>query len=326
MKVKLENIEVIEKLQMRKKEKDVIRITDLVCEHCKSYFELSYKIYLDKKENLKPFLCKKCRLSEGYKKGTEKRLKTLKERYGVTNNLHIKQVREKTKADWVKKYGTDNPAKSDEIKQKMSKTIARHTEEQVRQATAKSKATRQLRYGAYFSKEKIEKTERTLIEKYGSLEKAYSERAKKVTQTLLERYGQNYPIQSHKKYAFDGLLFDSSWELSLYIWLKDCGIEFEYHPKSLEYVGDDGKTHLYYPDFLINGKIVEIKGDHFFNEKGEPFDKYTKKSWKKKYDFILENGGSILRFEDMKQYIEYVHQFYGKNFLKKHKMKATTIA
>ena len=322
MKVKKENLEVIEKLQMKKKEKDRIRITDLVCEHCKCYFELSYKIFLDKKENNKPFLCKKCRFSEAYKKGNEKRLNTLKTKYGTTNNLHIKEVEQSVKNKWIEKYGVDNPAKSDTIKNKMKKTISCRTDEQKAEAASKSKKTRELKYGAYFSKETIEKTNRTLIEKYGSIHEAYKQRYEKVQEVFLKKYGTKYPIMtySHKKYCFDGLLFDSSWELSLYIWLKDCNIDFEYHSKSFEYIGDDGNKHTYYPDFIINGKIIEIKGDHFFNEKGEPYNKYTKQSWKAKYDFIISNGGQILKLEDMKPYIEYVHEYYGKDFLKSCKL------
>ena len=45
MKVKLANTEVIEKLQMKKKEKDSIRISDLKCERRGSFFEMSYKIF-----------------------------------------------------------------------------------------------------------------------------------------------------------------------------------------------------------------------------------------------------------------------------------------
>lgn len=289
MKVKLANIEVIEKLQMKKKEKDSIRISDLKCERCGSFFEMSYKIFTKKKTENLPFLCKKCRLSETYYKSNDKRQKTLKNKYGVTNNLHIKSVEQKIKDGW----------------------------------TEKSKKTKQLKYGAYFSKEKIEKTNKTLIEKYGSLENAYKQRYEKIQNVFQSKYGTKYPLMfySHKKYGFDDNLFDSSWELAYYIWLKDKGISFEYHTQKIEYIGDDGKNHIYFPDFIVNGKIVEIKGDHFFNEKGEPFNKYTKRSWKAKYDLILQKGGQIFRFEDIKPYLSYVKENYGDGFLKQWKIK-----
>lgn len=282
MKVKLANIEVIEKLQMKKKEKDSIRISDLKCERCGSFFEMSYKIFTKKKTENLPFLCKKCRLSETYYKSNDKRQKTL-------NNLHIKNVEQKIKDGWIEK----------------------------------SKKTRQLKYGAYFSKEKIEKTNKTLIEKYGSLENAYKQRYEKIQNVFQSKYGTKYPLMfySHKKYGFDNNLFDSSWELAYYIWLKDKGISFEYHTQKIEYIGDDGKNHIYFPDFIVNGKIVEIKGDHFFNEKGEPFNKYTKRSWKAKYDLILQKGGQIFRFEDIKPYLSYVKENYGDGFLKQWKIK-----
>lgn len=282
MKVKLANIEVIEKLQMKKKEKDSIRISDLKCERCGSFFEMSYKIFTKKKAENLPFLCKKCRLSETYYKSNGKRQKTL-------NNLHIKNVEQKIKDGWIEK----------------------------------SKKTRQLKYGAYFSKEKIEKTNKTLIEKYGSLENAYKQRYEKIQNVFQSKYGTKYPLMfySHKKYGFDNNLFDSSWELAYYIWLKDKGISFEYHTQKIEYIGDDGKNHTYFPDFIVNGKIVEIKGDHFFNEKGEPFNKYTKRSWKAKYDLILQKGGQIFRFEDIKPYLSYVKENYGDGFLKQWKIK-----
>ena len=289
MKVKLANIEVIEKLQMKKKEKDSIRISDLKCERCGSFFEMSYKIFTKKKTENLPFLCKKCRLSETHYKSNDKRQKTLKNKYGVTNNLHIKSVEQKIKDGWIEK----------------------------------SKKTRQLKYGAYFSKEKIEKTNKALIEKYGSLENAYKQRYEKIQNVFQSKYGTKYPLMfySHKKYGFDNNLFDSSWELAYYIWLKDKGISFEYHTQKIEYIGDDGKNHTYFPDFIVNGKIVEIKSDHFFNEKGEPFNKYTKRSWKAKYDLILQKGGQIFRFEDIKPYLSYVKENYGDGFLKQWKIK-----
>lgn len=282
MKVKLANIEVIEKLQMKKKEKDSIRISDLKCERCGLFFEMSYKIFTKKKTENLPFFCKKCRLSETYYKSNDKRQKTL-------NNLHIKNVEQKIKDGWIEK----------------------------------SKKTRQLKYGAYFSKEKIEKTNKALIEKYGSLENAYKQRYEKIQNVFQSKYGTKYPLMfySHKKYGFDNNLFDSSWELAYYIWLKDKGISFEYHTQKIEYIGDDGKNHTYFPDFIVNGKIVEIKGDHFFNEKGEPFNKYTKRSWKAKYDLILQKGGQIFRFEDIKPYLSYIKENYGDGFLKQWKIK-----
>lgn len=322
MKVKFNDLETLNRFQMKKNEKDTVRVTEIPCEKCGSLFEQSFKFLQKKKLEHKPVLCEKCRLSEAYHKSDAKRKQTLIQRYGCTNNLHIKSVEEKVKKNWTEKYGVDNPAKSDSVKEKMKKTISSRTEEQKNQATKKSKETRLLKYGAYFSKEKVEKTNQTLIEKYGSVEEAYKQRYEKIQKIFEEKYGTKYPVMmySHKKYCFDNTFFDSSWELAYYIWLKDNGKQFEYHPAYLEYFDEFGKKHEYFPDFIVEGHIVEIKGDHFFNEKGEPFDKYKNCSWKSKYEFILQKGGKILRYNDVKFYLSYVAENYGNDFLKSWKM------
>lgn len=72
-------------------------------------------------------------------------------------------------------------------------------------------------------------------------------------------------------------MFDSSWEIAYYIWLKDNMIIFEYQPNiSFKYIVN-GQIHYYRPDFKVNDEIHEIKGEQFFNETAMicPWD-YTK--------------------------------------------------
>ena len=60
------------------------------------------------------------------------------------------------------------------------------------------------------------------------------------------------------------MTFGSNWEFKVYDFLTENHIEFEYQPEiSFEYEYD-GNKHTYHPDFLVNGKIYEIKGDQFF--------------------------------------------------------------
>ena len=68
-------------------------------------------------------------------------------------------------------------------------------------------------------------------------------RQNKTRITSLLKYNTESPNQCHeiickmrKKYIYDNLRFDSSWEIAYYIWLKDHNIEFEYQPDiSFEY-------------------------------------------------------------------------------------------
>ena len=78
----------------------------------------------------------------------------------------------------------------------------------------------------------------------------------------------------------------------------------------------DGVTHYYHPDFLVNGRIHEVKGDNFFkiNESTGREEMYLtwqgdlsgeEYEWrcgllKAKYQCMLANNVVILRSKDIK--------------------------
>lgn len=64
-----------------------------------------------------------------------------------------------------------------------------------------------------------------------------------------------------RKYLYDGLLFDSSPELCIYIWLQDHGVGFVYQPDVSFSYEFNGEQHKYFPDFLVDGTFYEVKGD-----------------------------------------------------------------
>ena len=51
---------------------------------------------------------------------------------------------------------------------------------------------------------------------------------------------------------------DSSYELAYLIWNLDNNISLERNKEGFEYIYN-GKKHLFYPDFIVNGRYVEIK-------------------------------------------------------------------
>ena len=60
------------------------------------------------------------------------------------------------------------------------------------------------------------------------------------------------------------MTFDSSWEFLVYDFLVEHDISFEYHPAiSFSYEYNESR-HIYHPDFLVNGRIYEVKGEQFF--------------------------------------------------------------
>ena len=59
---------------------------------------------------------------------------------------------------------------------------------------------------------------------------------------------------------------DSSWELAFVIYCLDHGKQIERNLKSWFYTDNDGKIRKYYPDFLVNGELYEIKGPKRAND------------------------------------------------------------
>lgn len=67
-------------------------------------------------------------------------------------------------------------------------------------------------------------------------------------------------VKSYKAGTYDGISFDSSWELAFYLYCKDKEVQIERNKQGFPYFYD-GKKRLYYPDFIINGnEYIEIKG------------------------------------------------------------------
>lgn len=156
----------------------------------------------------------------------------------------------------------------------------------------------------------------------------------KSKQTCIEKYGTenailNYDIfvKSKQKYYYDERYFDSSWELAYYIWLKDNNIDFEYQPDiKFKYIYNN-EIHYYHPDFKIDNKLQEIKGNLFFennniNEKMIcPFNRQLDDLYESKHQCMIANNVQILTENDIKEYIIYVKLNYGINFLKNCKIQ-----
>ncbi|MCF0125775.1 MAG: hypothetical protein HUJ68_08505 [Clostridia bacterium] len=254
----------------------------------------------------------------------------------MENPDKLKNALEKRKATCLKKYGTDNVSKNNDIKDKTAETCLKRYGCKSILGTEKINALGQK---AAHSKEAYEKRKQTCLKRYGvehhmqnkdiqeKLKKTYKNftgfdhpmHNPKVKQAMIEKYGE---IGRVKGYYFNDIHFDSSWELAFYIYLTDNNKSFIYHPNfSFTYIGDDNQEHIYLPDFLVEGQFYEIKGTQFFNEKGEPYNMYTKTYWWDKYNSLIKNNVKILLKDDIKVYLEYVKKEYGKHFLSYWKLK-----
>lgn len=189
---------------------------------------------------------------------------------------------------------------------------------------AKSDATNMALYGTSDSgnlPEFREKARQTSMKNWGVDNPSQSEIIRqKVKETNLRLYGnENGP--GIKKVLFDGIWFDSNWEVVFYKWLKYKNKEFKYHPISIPYMIGETK-HLYFPDFVVGEHLYEVKGDQFFriNEatgKEEMFlpwkgklsdEEYYWRCGKEeaKHQCMLRNNVRILKKRDVHSLTEYM--------------------
>lgn len=115
------------------------------------------------------------------------------------------------------------------------------------------------------------------------------------------------------RYYYDGQRFDSSWELAYYIWLKDHNIPFEFHIDPIDY-SYQGKMHRYFPDFKVNGMLVEIKGPQLLKlmQESNSLDNA-------KYRCMVEHGVKIMT--DCSEYLNYIEEKYGKDYMQQFRNK-----
>ncbi len=104
-----------------------------------------------------------------------------------------------------------------------------------------------------------------------------------------------------KKGWYNGIFCDSSWELAYLLFCEHNGVAVVRNTQKFKYV-HDGKWMHYIPDFIVNGKFVEIKG-------------YQTDQWESKkaqFPHDLE----ILTSTEMTHILEFVVGLYGKDFIK----------
>ena len=241
---------------------------------------------------------------------------------------------DRSKSTSMEIYGVDNPAKSEEIKQKIVDSMVKNHgvkyAQQKPEIRAKTDATSLEKYGklrAFLLPEVFEKIRKTHKEKYGvefplqaqeirdkitliygSPNYIISEHCKKRMQ---DKYGSEYFVTSQKyrefmleTYGAESAmqcpeLFrkaqSTSFRRKPYISpdgktfmvlgyegaaldeiLKEEGIKTVYAGEDPEipvfqYVGDDDKTHYYYPDIYIpeENRVIEIKSVYTYNQDPE---------------------------------------------------------
>ena len=99
---------------------------------------------------------------------------------------------------------------------------------------------------------------------------------------------------------YKGIHCDSSWELAYLVYHLDHNLYIERCKEKRYYVWNN-KQHTYYPDFITDDGIIEIKG-------------YSTDQWKSKEE--QNPDVKVLYKNEIKPYLDYVTNTYGTDFIK----------
>lgn len=278
----------------------------------------------------------------------EKCNKTKLERFGTLGISALPEIKEKLKRAHLKKYGVVHSSKSDVVKAKTAKTNLERYGYTAAAKNEKVKKKLSVAMKANFSnkeryKQIMEKREKTSIQKYGytaaakrletrkklsSIMKAHFSNPKRKREILEKRYRTNlkrYGVSGAVtfRYIYKNVKFDSSWELAFYLYNLSLNKPIKRCTKSFEYEFE-GNSHLYFPDFEINDKIFEIKGDHFFNEEGLmicPFNRVKDGLFQAKQQCGIKNNVIFITRKEITPYLDYMENKYGKKWKEIFKIK-----
>ena len=323
-----------------------------LCRSCK-FKHTNLKIYGYENQNQDPEIKEKARKTNLKRYGVEhafqskefleKANNTMLQRYGVKWAQQSEEIKEKTKQNNLQKYGVISPAQLEETKEKARQTCQEKygtdNYAQSEEFLIKSKATNLQKYGVenYMQLEEgKEKVKQTCLDKYGVEYYSQTEEYKeKYKSTCLQKYGVPHYFQSeefqkkvNKKYKYKGINFDSSWELAYYIFNENNNIPTIRNPQRIEYYLNEIE-HYYYPDFLVEGQLIEIKSSDMLNKDFSlkpPTKKLircqTEEEKQYLYDLCVvktqcmrENNVRIISDKEIKFYLDYIEKTYGKNYL-----------
>lgn len=250
----------------------------------------------------------------------DKYRKTCQERYGVSNASACETIKEKRKKTWLNNYGVDNPSKAPEVIKKISESnLKNHGVPWVMQNT-EILEKRSNWWKDNFGNSNPFKTTHfkevakdTKLLKYGDMNFNNRQQA---SDTMLELYGVTNNSKSPtfqktktKQYEYKDEMFDSSWELAVWIFFTDNNLPITREPVRIPYI-DGTKERVYFPDFLVGDTLLEIKGDNFFTPNGVFKDA-------SKLKCMVENNVVMWRYSEVKTFLNYCkRKFDSKDWAK----------
>lgn len=216
------------------------------------------------------------------------------EKYGTTHHMKNKDFCDNFFKKYEEKTGYKTPLTSPKALENLNKKYNTNVTNpfQIEEIKEKIKKTKEERYGDS-SYNNIEKMRQTNLEKY-EVEASWA--------------NHDVRLKAQKKYFYDNKNFDSSWELSMYMHLKENNIDFEYQPDIYFEYEARNRVRRYYPDFRIENIYYEIKGEQFYDKENDtfinPYNEEENDIYNAKHECLVKNNIKILFYEDIKDIIE----------------------
>lgn len=219
------------------------------------------------------------------------------------NKSNLESTKSKARETHIKNYGENyRQLMSDRLKKSMLEKYGVESTMQSKDLKNKVFETQQRLFGGW-ALANTEIHEKTIS--VGKLKDSYVKGS--YWHNLSEDELQDIIAKRNKRYTYQGIQFDSSWELAFYIYCIDHGYSISREPTYFEYTSIDGKPHKYVVDFLVNGVFYEVKSNYLMES--------LTKSFPEKLKCIMDNNVTIIGNKDIKKYIIYVEQTYGKLYL-----------
>lgn len=260
---------------------------------CKNCGKPILTYYFKEKGKIKQYCSNKCSNSSPEK--IELRSTNYFNKTGFYYSSQNPDVKEKVKETLLKNYGVDCIFKNEKTRNSIHKNLGVDYPFQSKNIQDKIKETNQNKYGV---KNQFQRPE------------------------IIEFIQKN----CKKKCFYDNQFFDSGTELAFYIYYKDKGFNILKCPYKIKY-NVNNKIHYYFPDFLLENKLIEIKGDNLINDVGILCDRKGNISYQSlmKTKCMWENNVIVILDSKCDYFKNYVKNKYGKNFIKNCKVKKEDI-
>ncbi len=134
--------------------------------------------------------------------------------------------------------------------------------------------------------------------------KKHSEETRKKWKENPNMGGLRHGSGRGKKGWYKGFYCRSTWELAWLVYQIEHNIKVDHCYDTFEYCFE-GEKHRYYPDFMIGEDYIEIKGFRYSNTQAK-IDQFPKEK-----NLVMIEGK-----KEIKPYLNYVEEKYGKEFWK----------